>query len=1160
MRHHRKIRTLLVANRGEISIRVMRAAHELGIKTVSIYSQEDRFSLHRMKADESYLVGEGKGPVEAYLDIEGIVRVALECGADATHPGYGFLAENPAFAEACAAAGLLFIGPTSEIMRRLGNKVTARDLATAAGVPVMPATPPLPKDDDARLLQLAAQVGYPLMLKASWGGGGRGMRVVEDESQLLEMITVARREALAAFGNDEVYLEKLVRRARHVEVQILGDTHGNLVHLFERDCTVQRRNQKVVERAPAVFLDQAQRLALCELGLQIGRAVNYLNAGTVEFLQDADTGKFYFIEVNPRIQVEHTVTEVVTGIDIVKAQIRIAEGAAIGTPASGVPEQAGIGMNGHAMQCRVTTEDPENNFIPDYGRITAYRSPAGFGIRLDAGTAYSGAFITRSYDSLLVKVTAWAPDSEETIARMDRALKEFRVRGVSTNLRFLEQLITHEHFRDGSYTTKFIDQTPELFRFPRKRDRATRLLRFIGDVIVNGNPEVTGRARPGRIIDARPPRLAVAPPPPGTKQLLDELGPRKFSQWMLAQPQALFTDTTFRDAHQSLLATRFRTRDLVAIAPAYAQLAPQLFSVECWGGATFDVAMRFLRECPWDRLTALREAMPNLLLQMLLRSANAVGYTNYPDNVVRYFVQQAAQGGVDVFRVFDSLNWVDNMRVAMDAVCEAGKLCEAAICYTGNLSDPQQTKYDLKYYVAMAKQLELAGAHILGIKDMAGLCQPWAACTLVKALKDEIGIPIHFHTHDTSGIAAASVLAAIDAGCDAVDGAMDAMSGLTSQPNLGSIVEALRHGPRDSGLDPDNLRVLSNYWEQVRHGYAAFESDMRSGASEVYVHGMPGGQYTNLREQARALGIDDTRWHEVARAYAQVNAMFGDIVKVTPSSKVVGDMAIMMVTSGLSADDVANPDVDVAFPESVVSLFRGDIGQPYGGFPPALQTKILGNVQPSTTRPGESLPPVDLAQARIRAQEAMPRQITDQEFASWLMYPKVFRDYMTGRSHFGDVSVLPTRAFFYGLEAGEEITLDLEKGKHLIVRYVATSEVHDDGTRTVFFELNGQPRSVKVPDRSKVAKRPPRRKAEIDHPDEVGAPMPGTIATVNVLAGHAVARGDVLVTIEAMKMETSVRAERDGVIAEVVARPGQQVDAKDLLVVLEPTGGEEPAR
>jgi pyruvate carboxylase len=1147
----RKIESLLIANRGEIAIRVMRAASELGIRTVSIYSQEDRFSLHRTKADESYLVGEGKGPVEAYLDIADIVRIAREARVDAIHPGYGFLSENPQLAEACAAAGIVFVGPTPEIMRRLGNKVTARQLAVEADVPVMPATPPLPRDD-TEAARLAAQIGYPLMLKASWGGGGRGMRVIESESQLAEMVATARREAKAAFGNDEVYLEKLVRRARHVEVQIVGDHHGNLVHLFERDCTVQRRNQKVIERAPAVFLSDDQRAELCGLALRIGRAVGYRNAGTVEFLQDADSGRFYFIEVNPRIQVEHTITEVVTGIDLVKAQIRVAGGAAIGTAQSGVPPQHEIRINGHAMQCRVTTEDPENNFIPDYGQITAYRSPAGFGIRLDAGTAYTGAFITRSYDSLLVKVTAWSPTAEETIARMHRALWEFRVRGVVTNLRFLDQLIMHPQFETAAYTTKFIDETPELFRIPRKRDRATRVLRYIADVIVNGNPEVAGRAKPSRMSIARLPKVELdIAPPPGSKQRLDELGPEKFARWMLDQPQVLLTDTTFRDAHQSLLATRVRTRDLVAVAPHYARLVPNLFSVECWGGATFDVAMRFLRECPWERLIAFREAMPNLLLQMLLRSANAVGYTNYPDNVVRYFVEQAARHGVDLFRVFDSLNWVENMRVAIDAVRASGRLCEAAICYTGNLSDPRPSKYDLKYYVGMAKELERAGAHILGIKDMAGLCQPRAAATLVRTLKQEIGLPVHFHTHDTSGIAAASVLAAVDAGVDAVDGALDAMSGLTSQPNLGSIVEALRFGPRDSGVDPDGLRLLSNYWEQVRHNYAAFESEMRAGASEVYVHGMPGGQYTNLREQARSLGIDDARWHEVARAYAQVNELFGDIVKVTPSSKVVGDMALMMVTSGLTAAEVADPETEVAFPESVVSLFRGDIGQPQGGFPPALQKKVLKGVKPQTGRPGEFLPAVDLERTRAELQVRMPRPITDYEFASWLMYPKVFTDYMADRMHYGNTSTLPTRTFFYGMEAGEEITVDLERGKHLIIRFVTKSDVHDDGTRTVFFELNGQPRSVRVPDRSQVVKRPPRRKAGVDHPDEIGAPMPGTVATVNVIVGQSVARGDVLVTIEAMKMETSVRAERDGRVREVVARPGEQIDAKDLLITLE---------
>jgi pyruvate carboxylase len=1144
-----RIKSLLIANRGEIAIRVMRAATELGIRTVAIYSQEDRFSLHRMKADESYLVGAGKTPVEAYLDIEDIIRIARAGQVDAIHPGYGFLSENPQFAESCAAAGLIFVGPTPEIMRKLGNKVMARNLAASAGVPVMPATPPLPRDD-AETARLAREVGFPLMLKASWGGGGRGMRIVENEGELKEMVGAARREARAAFGNDEVYLEKLVRRARHIEVQLLGDAHGNLVHLFERDCTVQRRNQKVIERAPATFFSDEQRRALCDEALKIGRAVRYLNAGTVEFLQDADSGKFYFIEVNPRVQVEHTVTEAVTGVDIVRAQIRIAEGARIGEPDSGVPSQENVRLNGYAMQCRVTTEDPENNFVPDYGRITAYRSPAGFGVRLDASTAYAGAIITRSYDSLLVKVTAWSPTPQETIARMHRALWEFRVRGVVTNLRFLDQLIMHPQFASADYTTKFIDQTPELFRFPRKRDRATRLLNFIGNVIVNGNPEVKGRAKPVNVAPPRLPRVALPPPRPGTKQKLDELGPDRFGEWMLSEQRVLLTDTTMRDAHQSLLATRFRTHDMAAIAPYYASLAPELFSVECWGGATFDVAMRFLNECPWERLHAFREAMPNLLLQMLLRSANAVGYTNYPDNVVRYFVRAAAQAGVDLFRIFDSLNWVENMRVSIDAVRESGKLAEAALCYTGNLSNPHESKYTLKYYLGLAREMRAAGAHIIGVKDMAGLCQPRAAYALVKALKEEIGLPVHFHTHDTSGIAAASVLAAVEAGADAVDGAMDAMSGLTSQPNLGSIAEALRHGPRDPGVDPDRLRLLSGYWEQVRRCYGAFESDLRSGASEVYVHGMPGGQFTNLREQARSLGVDDARWPEVARAYAQVNEMFGDIVKVTPTSKVVGDMALMMVTSGLAREQVLDPNVEIAFPESVVSLFRGDLGQPHGGFPLALQKKVLKGAAPLTVRPGQVLPPTDLAKARADVHANAWREITDEEFASWLMYPKVFLDYLKDRLDYGRVSVLPTLLFFHGMEPNEEVSVDIERGKTLIVRFLAVSDVHEDGTRTVFFELNGQPRSVKVADRSQVALKPPRRKADAGNANHVAAPMPGTVATVAVSQGGKVARGDVLLTIEAMKMETSVRADRDAVIAEMVTKPGEAVDAKDLLVVL----------
>jgi len=1145
-----RIRSILVANRGEIAIRVMRAASELGLRTVAIYSQEDRFSLHRTKADEAYLVGRDKKPVEAYLDIEGVLRIAREAQVDAVHPGYGLLSENPELARACARAGVIFIGPEPDTMELLGNKIAARELAVAAGVAVMPATGPLP-EDPAECARLAHAIGYPVMIKASWGGGGRGTRAVEDEAQLQELLPLARREARTAFGNDEVYLEKLVRHARHVEVQILGDHHGNLVHLYERDCSMQRRNQKVVERAPAVFLSAAQRSELTAAALAIGRAARYRNAGTVEFLEDATCGSCYFIEVNPRIQVEHTVTEEVTGIDLVKAQIRIAGGARIGEPDSGVPAQQEIRVSGHALQCRITTEDPENNFVPDYGKIAAYRSPAGFGIRLDAGTAYTGAIITRSYDSLLVKVTAWAPTPEETIARMHRALWEFRIRGVVTNLRFLDQLITHPRFAHADYTTRFIDETPELYRWPAKRDRATRILAGLGSTIVNGNPEVQGRARPAP--GSAPPRLppgALPAPAPGTRQKLQQLGPEGFARWMLGEERVLLTDTAMRDAHQSLLATRLRTIDLAAIAPYYASLTPQLLSLECWGGATFDVALRFLREDPWERLTQLRERVPNILLQMLLRSANAVGYANYPDNVLRFFVARAAARGIDLFRIFDCLNWVENMRVAIDAVRESGKLCEAAICYTGNLSDPHEKKYTLDYYLKLARELKAAGTHILGIKDMGGLCRPRAAFALVKALKEETGLPLHFHTHDTSGIGAASVLAAVEAGADAVDGAIDALSGLTSQPNLGSIVEALRFGRRDPGVDPDALRTISAYWEQVRRMYVAFESDVRAGASEVYVHGMPGGQYTNLREQARALGITEARWPEVASAYAGVNELMGDIIKVTPTSKAVGDLALLMVTGGIRREQLLDAHTEVAFPESVVQFFRGELGQPYGGFPEALQRKVLKGAPPLSERPGAQLPPVDLEAERASIRDRLPRPVTDEDLASYLMYPRVWLEYARERVQYGDPSILPTPVFFYGMQPGDEISVDLERGKTLIVRYVATSEPHEDGTRTVFFELNGQPRSVRVPDRTRVAARPPRAKVEPGNPRHVGAPMPGAVTTVAAAVGAKVARGDVLLTLEAMKMETAVRAESDGEVLEVLVKPGAAVDLKDLLVVL----------
>ncbi|MDE3240487.1 MAG: pyruvate carboxylase [Paracoccaceae bacterium] len=1143
-------RKILVANRGEIAIRVMRAANELGKKTVAVYAEEDKLNLHRFKADEAYRIGEGLGPVAAYLSIPEIIRVAKMSGADAIHPGYGLLSENPDFVEAVTAAGLTFIGPTADTMRALGDKASARKVAIGAGVPVIPATEVLGDDMD-EVRRQADAIGYPLMLKASWGGGGRGMRPIASAADLADKVREGRREAEAAFGNGEGYLEKMILRARHVEVQLLGDTHGNLYHLYERDCTVQRRNQKVVERAPAPYLTPEQREEICQLGLKIGRAVGYQNAGTVEFLMDMDSGKFYFIEVNPRVQVEHTVTEEVTGIDIVQAQILVAEGKTL-AEATGVARQQDVELSGHALQCRVTTEDPLNNFIPDYGRITAYRSATGNGIRLDGGTAYSGSVITRFYDSLLVKVTAHAQTPEKAIARMDRALREFRVRGVATNIEFVINLLKHPTFLNDTYTTKFIDTTPELFSFRKRQDRATKILTYIADITVNCHPETAGRPKPpAEAKRPRPPEPLTQTPAKGTRNLLEEKGAQAVVDWLGAQKQLLLTDTTMRDGHQSLLATRMRSIDMIRVAPAYAANLPQLFSVECWGGATFDVAYRFLQECPWQRLRDIRERLPNVMTQMLLRASNGVGYTNYPDNVVQSFVARAAATGVDVFRVFDSLNWVENMRVAMDAVIASGKICEGTICYTGDLLDPTRAKYDLKYYVGMGKALRDAGAHILGLKDMAGLLKPAAASRLVKALKEEVGLPIHFHTHDTSGISAATVLAAAEAGVDVVDAAMDAFSGGTSQPCLGSIVEALRNTPRDTGLDIAAIRRISNYWEQVRVQYTAFESGLPAPASEVYLHEMPGGQFTNLKAQARSLGLEE-RWHEVAQTYADVNRMFGDIVKVTPSSKVVGDMALMMVAQGLTRAQVEDPGVEVSFPDSVVDMMKGNLGQPPGGWPAALQKKILKGEAPMTERPGKHLPPVDLEAVRAEVSRQLNgRKVDDEDLNGYLMYPKVFLDYMGRHRTYGPVRTLPTPTFFYGMEPGEEISVEIDPGKTLEIRLQAVGETHEDGDVRVFFELNGQPRVIRVPNRIIKSQTAAKPKAAEGDPNQIGAPMPGVIASVGVTAGQKISAGDLLLTIEAMKMETGIHAERDAVVKAVLVHPGAQVDAKDLLIELE---------
>ena len=1157
-----KIHSVLVANRSEIAIRIMRAANELGMRTVGIYAHEDRLALHRFKADESYLVGQGRKPIAAYLDIEDIIRIAKAAKVDAVHPGYGFLSENPDFAQACADAGLVFIGPAPGVMRELGNKVAARALAQRVGVPVVPATGALPADE-AACLAMAAQIGYPLMLKASWGGGGCGMRAIEKPEDLLAAKASAQREALAAFGNDEVYVEKMVQRAHHVEVQILGDMHGALVHVFERDCSVQRRNQKVVERAPAPYLSPAQRQALCDAALQLARGVGYTQAGTVEFLLDADSGAFYFIEVNPRIQVEHTVTEEVTGVDLLKAQLLIAQGGRIGG-CPYLPAQEQIQLNGHALQCRVTTEDPARDFAPDHGKLAAYRSAAGAGIRLDAGTAYAGAVISPYYDSLLVKVTARGRDAKEATRRMARALGEFRIRGVATNLAFLEGIVTHPHFQAGSCTTRFIEQTPALLHCKPKQDRATRLLRFVGDVSVNGHPEMQGRSLPALPLPVieLPKTPLQGQPPAGSKQRLQALGAAAFAQSLLAEKRLLLTDTTLRDAHQSLFATRLRTADMLPIAPHYAHSLPQLFSLECWGGATFDVALRFLKEDPWARLAQTRQAVPNVLLQMLLRGANAVGYANYADNVVRHFVQQAAAQGMDVFRVFDSLNWVENMRVAMDAVQEAGALCEGTICYTGDMLDASRSKYALKYYVDMAKQLEKAGAHLIGIKDMAGLCRPAAASALVKALKEEVGLPLHFHTHDSSGAGVASVLAAAAAGVDVVDCAMDAMSGLNSQPSMGAIVAALQHGERDTGIVLEHIAPISRYWAGVRRQYAPFESDMRAGSAEVYSHEMPGGQYSNLREQARSMGLA-AKWDAVVQAYAAANVLLGDIVKVTPSSKVVGDLALFMVANDYSAADIANPDLPMAFPDSVVAMMRGELGYPEGGFPPALQAKILQGQTPIQGRAGAHLPPVDLAAERARAEEILGHSLDDAQLASWLMYPKVYQDYSAHRRQFGDVAVLPTPVFFYGMaldenadaaEAGaEEISVDIEPGKTLVIRLLGQTPSREAGHSRLLFELNGQPRPVRVAQRSSgehsnLGGKPPRAKAEAGNSAHVAAPMPGIVAQLAVRVGQRVQKGQALLSVEAMKMENAIAASRDGVVAAIHIAEGEAVQAQDLLL------------
>ncbi len=1146
-------RKLLVANRSEIAIRVFRAATELGFRTVAIYAQEDRLAIHRFKADEAYVVGEGKGPVGAYLDIPSIIALAKEKGVDFIHPGYGFLSENAEFAKACAEAGITFIGPDENLLRMMGDKTAARALAQKVGVPVLPGTEDA-ITDRGEALKTAKEIGFPLIIKAAFGGGGRGMRVVHKPGDLADLLDEAQGEAGRAFGNPAVFLERYIPRAKHIEVQILGDKHGKVVHLHERDCSVQRRHQKVIEIAPSVDLDKNVRAELCYAAVKLCKEIKYNNAGTVEFLYDQDSKEWFFIEMNPRIQVEHTVTEVITGIDLVRSQILIADGKPMHGAEVGIPAQEDIPRNGYAVQARITTEDPENKFQPDYGRILTYRSAGGFGIRLDGGMGYGGSVVTPFYDSLLVKLTASAPTFDAALQRMDRALREFRIRGVKTNIPFLENVIHNETFRSGQASTTLIDTTPELFKFKAKRDRATKLLTFIGDVTVNGNPQAKGFVPKESFAPARIPahdRKQIAPN--GTRQLLLELGAKKFAAWTLKQKPLLITDTTFRDAHQSLFATRLRGYDMMAVAEAVAQRTPNLFSMEMWGGATFDTSMRFLHEDPWQRLRDLRARIPNICFQMLFRGSNAVGYSNYPDNAVAGFVKHAAESGMDIFRIFDSLNYLPNLTVAMDAVQETHAICEAAICYTGNILDPKRDKYSLKYYVKLAKELEKMGAHMLAIKDMAGLCKPAAASVLVKALKDAIGIPIHFHTHDTSGIAAASVLSAAEAGVDIADLAISSMSGSTSQPNLNSIVAALQFTKRDTGLDLNALNEFADYWEQVRNYYAPFDTSPKSGSAEVYLHEMPGGQFTNLKEQAASMGLAH-RWPEIARTYTEVNELFGDIVKVTPSSKVVGDMTMFLVTRGIKPADVLNlAPGETPFPESVIDMIGGGLGQPLGGWPKKLQHVILGDRKPLKGRPGESLKPLNFKKIAEELTIKLKREATDDDVFSYIMYPEVFTAFHKNENNFGDLSALPTPAFFYGMKPGQEISVEIEAGKTLFIRLVNIGAVDAEGKRALNFELNGMARQMAIVDRSAKPTIKARVKADAAKPNEIGAPIPGLVTALAVSVGAKVAKGDKLLTLEAMKMQTTIYASADGVVDEICVANGDALESKDLILKLRVT-------
>ncbi len=1142
------IKKLLVANRGEIAIRVLRAGYELGIRTVAIYTYEDRYSLHRYKADEAYLIGKKDEPLKPYLDIEEIIGLAKQVGADAIHPGYGFLSENPEFARRCEEEGIIFVGPSAEILEKIGNKVSAKKIAKSLGIPLIESNE-VPITDVEIAIKEAERIGFPVMIKAAGGGGGRGMRIARNKDELVKYYKEATQEALKAFGNPEIFIEKFIEDPKHIEVQILGDEHGNLVHLFERDCSVQRRFQKVIEIAPAPMISQHTKENLYRYALILMQAVNYHNAGTVEFLVDKDEN-IYFIEVNPRIQVEHTITEEITGIDIVRSQILIAMGLKLTHPQIYILNQSSVTTNGYAIQCRITTEDPLNDFRPDYGRIIAYRHAGGFGIRVDEGNAYPGATISPFFDSMLVKVTAWGRTLWGACDRMYRTLAEFRIRGVKTNIPFLLNVVKNETLRKGAATVNFIENHPELFNIPKRLDRGTRTLKYIGNVIVNGNPDITKKEDKTFRSFTIPEYDKFGEYPEGSKQLYEKLGREEFCEWLRVTQRIQYTDTTFRDAHQSLIATRVRTIDMLRVAESFAKNFPQVFSMEVWGGATFDVALRFLREDPWDRLRKIRKAIPNILLQMLLRGSNAVGYTAYPDNLVEKFIIKAWENGIDIFRIFDSLNWLENMKVSIDTVVkQTNAIAEVAICYTGDILDKNNTKYTLDYYIDLAKRIEDAGAHILAIKDMAGLLRPYAAEVLINRLKEEVAIPIHLHTHDTAGIQLGTYIKAIEAGVDAVDVAIASMSGLTSQPNFNSLVAAIpEDNPRYNPIDWRKLNEFSNYWEVIREYYYPFESGLKASTAEVYEHEIPGGQYSNLLRQAEALGLKD-KWETIKKNYKLVNELFGNLIKVTPSSKVVGDMALFMTTRNLTIDDILKRGETLSFPESVQAFFRGELGQPYGGFPEKIQKIVLKGEKPMTGRPNEYLEPVDFEKEFPEFKKKFGEKLTEEDFLSYKLYPKVFEEYMEFKQEFGEVDYIPTPQFFYGMKEQEETLIEIAQGKTLIVRYLYTTQPNEDGYRTVYFELNGQTRSIEILDKSlanNVQKHP-----KVSLPSHVGSPLQGKLTQILVEEGQVVEQGDPLFIIEAMKMETTVIAPYKGRVKEIVLPEKTMVEPDDLVLVLE---------